>query len=131
MKCSLGILIFLKRYLVSPILLCSVSLHCSLQKAFFSLLSIPCNSPFSWVYFSFLLCLSLLFVSQLFVRSLQTAILIFLNFFISAIVLITASCPVLGTSIHSSSGTLSIRSNPLNLFVTSTVNGKGFDLDHT
>ena len=34
-------------------------------------------------------------------------------------VLIPASCTVSGISVHSSSGTLSIRSNPLNLFVTS------------
>ena len=42
-------------------------------------------------------------------------------------VLVTSSCTVLWTSIHSSSGTLSIRSNPLNLFITF----KGFDLGHT
>ena len=34
------------------------------------------------------------------------------------------------TSIHSSSGTLSIRPSPLNLFLTSTVYHKGFDLGH-
>ena len=36
-------------------------------------------------------------------------------------VLITASCTTSRTSIHSSSGIMSIRSNPLNLFLTSTV----------
>ena len=36
-------------------------------------------------------------------------------------VLVTSSCSMLHTSIHSSSGTLSNRSNLLNLFVTSTV----------
>ena len=35
------------------------------------------------------------------------------------------------TSIHSSSSTLSIRSNPLNLFIISTVSNKRFDLDLT
>ena len=35
--------------------------------------------------------------------------------------LITASCTMSQTSIHISSGTLSIKSNPLNLFLTSTV----------
>ena len=35
------------------------------------------------------------------------------------------------TSVHSFLGTLSITSNPLNLFVTSTVYHKGFDLGHT
>ena len=45
----------------------------------------------------------------------------FLLFFFFGMVWITASCTMSQTSIHSSSGTLSIRSNPLNLFVTSTV----------
>ena len=36
-------------------------------------------------------------------------------------VLVTTSYTMLGTSIHSSWGTLSTRSNPLNLFVTSTI----------
>ena len=44
----------------------------------------------------------------------------FLNFFLGMI-LFTASCTMLQTSIDSSSGTLAIRSNPLNLFITSTV----------
>ena len=35
--------------------------------------------------------------------------------------LVTASCTMSQTSAHSSSGTFSTRSNPLNLFVTSTV----------
>ena len=45
----------------------------------------------------------------------------FLHFFFLEMVLTTASCTMSQTSIHSFSGTLSIRSNPLNLFVTSTV----------
>ena len=52
----------------------------------------------------------------------------YLYFFLLGMVLITASYTMSLTSVHSSSGTLSIRSNPLNLFVTSTVNRKGFDL---
>ena len=45
--------IFLKRSLVFPILLfSSISLHCSLKKAFLSLLAILWNSAFSWVYLS-------------------------------------------------------------------------------
>ena len=43
----------------------------------------------------------------------------FLHFFFLGMVLITASYTMSWTSIHSSSGT--IRSNPLNLFVTSTI----------
>ena len=42
--------IFLKRFLVFPILLfSSISLHCSFKKAFLSLLVILWNSAFSWV----------------------------------------------------------------------------------
>ena len=45
----------------------------------------------------------------------------FLHFFFLGMVLIPVSCTMSQTSVHSSSGTLSIKSNPLNLFLTSTV----------
>ena len=45
----------------------------------------------------------------------------FLHFFFLGRVLITAYFTMSWTSIHSSSGSVSIRSNPLNLFVTSTL----------
>ena len=51
----------------------------------------------------------------------QATILPFLHFFFLGMVLITASYTMLQTSVHSSSGTLSIKSDPLNLFVTSSV----------
>ena len=55
-------LIFLKRSLVFPILFfSSISLHWSLRKPFLSLLAIPQNSEFKWVYlsfFSFAFCFS-------------------------------------------------------------------------
>ena len=57
--------------------------------------------------------------------------LAFLHFFFLGMVLIPASCSMPQTSVHISSGILSIRSNSLNLFVTSTVTCKGFDLGHT
>ena len=62
-------LFFLKRSLVFPILLfSSISLHWSLRKAFLSLL-LFFGTLHSDVYiFPFLLCFSLLFFSQLFVR---------------------------------------------------------------
>ena len=44
----------------------------------------------------------------------------FLHFFFFEMVLIPVSCTMSRTSIHSSSGTLSIRSSPSNLFLTST-----------
>ena len=70
--------------------------------------------------FPILLCFSLLFFSQLLVRPPQTAILLFcilLSWGWSS----SVSCTMSRTSIHSSSGPLSIGSNPLNLFLTSTV----------
>ena len=45
----------------------------------------------------------------------------FLLFFFLGMVLISVSCTISQTSVHSSSGTLSIRSSPLNLFVPSAV----------
>ena len=104
-------LIFLKRSLVFPILLfSSISLHWSLRKAFLSLLVILWNSAFKWVYLSF--------SSLPFVYLLLSAIckassdnhFSFLHFFFLGMVLITAFHKMSWTSIHSSSGTLSIRS---------------------
>ena len=112
--------IFLKRSLVFPILLfSSVSLHCSLKKAFFSLLAILWNYAFSWVYFSLSPLPFTSFLSYL--RILFRQHFAFLHFFFFGMVLVTASCAMLHTSIHSSSGTLSTRSNPLNLSINSTL----------
>ena len=71
-------LIFLKRSLVFPILLfSSISLHWSLKKASYLFL-LFFGTLHSHVYiFPFLLCFSLLFFSQLFVRPPQAAILLF------------------------------------------------------
>ena len=70
-------LIFLKRSIVFLILLFfSISLRWSLRKTFLSLLAILWNSAFRWYICPFLLCLSLLFFSQLFVRPPQTAVLL-------------------------------------------------------
>ena len=45
----------------------------------------------------------------------------FLHFFSTGMVLIPVSCTMSRTSVHSLSGTLSIGSCPLNIFLTSTV----------
>ena len=115
-------LIFLKKSLVFPILLfSSISLHWSLKQVFLSVLALPRNSVFKRVYLSFF---PLPFTSLLFSTICKTSSnnhLAFLHFFFLGMILIPASCTMSWTSIHSSSGTLSIRSNPLNLFVTSTV----------
>ena len=71
-------LIFLKRSLVFPILLfSSISLHWSLRKAFLSLLAIFETLHSDAYIFPFLLCFSLLFFLQLFVRPHHTASLPF------------------------------------------------------
>ena len=115
-------LIFLKISLDFAILLfSSISLHWSLKKAFFSLLAILWNSAFKWVYLSFspLLFASLPFTAICKVSS--DSLFAFLHFCFLGMVLISVSCTMWQTSIYCSSGTLSIRSSPLNLFLTSTV----------
>ena len=113
--------IFLNRSLVFPIpLLCSISLHYSLKRAFLSLLAIPWNSAFIGYIFPFIPCLLLLFFPQLCKASSDNHFA-FLHFFFLGMVLVIISCTILWASVLSSSGTLSTRSNPLNLFITSTV----------
>ena len=119
MKYFLGI-IFVMRSLVFPILLfSSVSLHCSLKKAFLSLLAFLWNYAFSWVYFFLSPLLFTSFLSYLQILFRQH--FAFLQIFFFGMVLVTASCAMLHTSVHSSSGTLSTRSNPLNLSINSTL----------
>ena len=111
-----------QRSLIFLILLfSSISLHWSPRKAFLFFLAVPWNSAFKWIYLSFS---HLPFTSLLFSGICKTSsdnYFAFLHFFFLGMVLITASCTMSWTFIHSSSGTQSIRSNPLNLFVTSTV----------
>ena len=118
--------IFLKRSPVLPFLLfSSISLHCSLKKAFLSLLAILWNSAFSWVY---LYLSPLLFTFLLFTaiyKASSDSHFAFLHFFFLGMVLLPVSCKMSWTSIHSSSCTLSISSSPLNLFLTSTVQSLG------
>ena len=105
-----------------PILLfSSISLHWSLRKAFLSLLAILWNSAFRCLYLSFSL---LPFSSLLFIaicKASPDSHFAFLHFFSMGMVLIPVSYTTSRTSDHSSSGPLSIRSSPLNLFLTSTV----------
>ena len=124
-------LIFLKRSLVFPILLfSSIFLHWSLRKAFLSLLAILWNSAFKWVYLSFspLLFTSLLFTAIC--KASSDSHFTFLHFFFIGMVLIPVSCIMSWSSVHSSSGTLSVRSSPLNLFLIPLYGHKGFDLGH-
>ena len=115
-------LIFLKRSLVFPVLLFFVYFFALIAwKAFLSLLAILWNSAFRWLYLSFyfLLFTSLLFTALC--KASPDSHFAFLHFFSMGMVLIPVSCTMSRTSFHSSSGTLSIRSRPLNLFLTSTV----------
>ena len=77
-KIPFASLIFLKRFLVFPILLfSSISFHLSPRKSFLSLLALLCNSALRWVSLFFSPLLLLLFFSQLFVRPPQAAIFSF------------------------------------------------------
>ena len=128
MKCSLDISNFLEEISsLSHFLLSSISLHWARRKAFLSLLAILWNSAFEWVYLSFspLPFTSLLF-SDICKASSDNHFAV-LHFFSLGMVLVPVSCTMLWTSIHSFSGTLSIRSNSFNLSLP-FYNGKGFDL---
>ena len=128
-NCALDISNFLKEISsLSHSIVFLYFLHWLLRKAFLSLLALLWNSAFKWPYLSFspLLFASLLvsaffFPLPPFCKASSDSHFAFLHFLFKGMVLIPASCTVLHTSIHSSSGTLSIRSHPLNLFLTSTV----------
>ena len=97
-----------KSSLVFPILLSSsIFLHWSLRKSFLSLLATLCNSAFIWVYLSFSpLPLACLLFSAICKASSDNHVTS-LHLFFLVIVLITASCTMSWTSVHSSSDTLS------------------------
>ena len=77
------------------------------EEAVLSLLAIPWNSPFKWVSLSFSpLPLASLIFSTICKASSDNHFAFF-HFFFLGMVLITASCTMPRTSIHSSSGTLS------------------------
>jgi len=116
LKCSLDISNFLEISSLSHSIVFLLSLHFSFKKSFLSLLAILWNSALSWIY---------LFLSPLPFTSLLSSAssdnhLAFFHYFVFRMVLVTTFCTMLWTSVHSSSGTLSTTSNPLNLFVTST-----------
>ena len=122
MKCSLGISNFLEE-------ISSLS-HYVAFLYFFALITeegflispgYSLKSAFKWEYLSFS---PLFFASLLFKAICKTSSdnhFAFLHFFSMGMVLIPVSCTMSWTSVHSSSGTLSIRASPLNLFLTSTV----------
>ena len=117
LKCSRGISNFLKEtcsdfHSIFP--LCFFALL--IKMAFSSFLAILWNSAFSWVYLSLY---SLPFAFLLFSAICKASSdnhFAFLQFFFMGIILVTTSCTMLQTSVHSSSGTQSTISTPLNLF---------------
>jgi len=122
MKCSLGISNFLEE--ISNLSHSVVFIYFFALIAEEGFLISPCyswNSAFQWVYLSFppLLFTSLLFTA--FCKASSDSNFAFLHFFFLGMVFIPVSCTMSWTSVYSSSGTLSIRSSPLNLFLTSTV----------
>ena len=81
--------------------------HCSLRKAFLSLLATLWNSAFRWVYLYFSpLPFTFLLFSAI-CKASSDSHFAFLHFFFLGMVLITASYTMLWTSLHSSSGILS------------------------
>ena len=129
MKCSLCVSNFLEEISSLPILLfSSISLHWSLRKAFLSLLTILWNSAFRCLYLSFspLLFASLLFTAIC--KASSDSHLAFLHFFSMGTVLIPVSCTMSQISIHSLSGTVSIRSSPIQSAKTRL--GADFGSDH-
>ena len=117
MKCSLGISNFLEEIsslshsVVFPIFLC---IDCWGRLFYLSLLFFGTLHSNGYI-FPFLLCLSLVFFSIICKVSSENHFAFF-HFFFFGMVLVTVSYTVLGTSIHSSSGTPSTRSSSLNLF---------------
>ena len=123
-------LIFLKRSLVFPILYCFplfLCIDCWGRLSCLSLLFFGTLHPDGFI-FPFLLCLSRLF-SAIYKASSDNHFA-FLHFFFLGMVLITASCKTLWTSIHSSSGTLS-NLIPWIYLSLPLYNCKAFDFGHT
>ena len=121
----------LKRTLDFPILLCfSISLLCSLKKAFLFILALLWNSAFIWLYLSLS---PLPFASLLFSAICKASTnnhLAFFHFVFLGMASVTTSYTVLKTSIHSSSGTLSYLI-PWIYLSSLLYNHKGSGLDHT
>ena len=121
-KCSLNISNFLEEISSLPLLLfSSVSLHYSFKEAFLSLLVIVRNSVFSWVYPSLSPLPFISLLSSAVYKASSDNQFSFLTFLFLGIGFGHCLLYNLQISVHNSSGTLSSRSNPLNLFITSTV----------
>ena len=95
--------IFLKRSLICPLLLfSSIIKHCSLKKAFFSLLAILWNFAFDRIFLSLSPLLFASLHSSAICKASSDNHFAFLLFSFFGMVLFAASCIILQTSIHSS-----------------------------
>ena len=124
MKCSLHISNFLEE--ISSVSHSIVFLYffaVITRKVFLSLLAI------FWAYLSFS-PLPFTFLFTAICKASSDNHFAFLHFFFLGMALISASCTMSQTSFHNSSGTLSIRPNPLYLSLP-LYNPKGFDLGQT
>src|SRR5574341_622690 len=121
-KCSLGISNFLEEISSlshSVVFLCFFALIAEKGFLISSCYSLElCIQMLVSFVFSFALCF---FLFTAICKASPHSHCAFLQFFSMGMVLIPVSCTTSRTSFHSSSGTLSIRSRPLNLFLTSTV----------
>ena len=130
MKCSLGISNFLEEisnlsHSIVFLFLCIIDLG---RPSYLSLLFSGTLHSDGFI-FPFL-CLSLLFLSQLYIcKASSDNHFAFLHLFFLRMVLITTSCTMLRTSIHSSSSTLSVLI-PWTYLSLPLYNRKGFDLGH-
>ena len=114
MKCYLGISNFLDE--ISPLSLSVVFFYffaLILRKSFLSLLAVPWNSAFRWVYLSFSPVPFTSFLFSAVCKASSDNHFAFVHFFFLGMVSITSSYSVSPTSVRSSPGTPSNRSNPL------------------
>ena len=114
--------IFLKESLVFPLFFFFLLLSIVHWRRPSCLLDILQNFMFNWMYLSLSRLLFASLHSSAICKASSDSHFALLLFFFFGIILFTASSTVLWTSVHSSSVTLLIRSSPLNLSVTSTMN---------
>ena len=121
--CCCSVVSHVQFFAISWTVACRVPLSSTVSGSFLKFMSIELMMLSNHLIF----CLPLLllpFTSLLFLAICKASSekhFAFLHFSFFGMVLVTTSYTMVWTSVHSSSGTLSIRFNPLNLFVTSTV----------
>ena len=132
MKCSLGISNFLEEISSLSRSVVFLYLFAWIAEEGFVISSCPslelCIQCCLYLFFFPLLFASLLFTAVC--KASSDSHFAFLHFFSLWMVLIPVSCTMSQTSVHSSSGTLSIRSSPLKLFLLPLYSHKGFVLGH-